>query len=100
MAVKRDCVARERQAHQLADGLVDIDKLREGLGAFTDACLHPRHANDERHARAKFPVSALLPHGILAQMPAMVAVEDDHRAVLQAEIRQLIQDLSRRKVGP
>ena len=41
-----------------ADGLVDIDQLRQRLGALADRRLDPRNAHDQRHLPATIPLAS------------------------------------------
>jgi len=68
---------RRGEGGQFAQGRVEID----GLGQRTGAGGRPRDArrgNDQGHARGVFVVGMLAPESVVAEMPAVVAPQDDH----------------------
>ena len=84
-------VGRQRQPGQLAEGRVDIHELHQRL-RMTSGGLLAGGTADQRRVRVVLEVGVLAPRPVLAQLPAVVAPQHNHRLLAQAQPVELLQD--------
>ena len=84
-------LGRRRQPGEVGQGSIEIDELGKAGGHATVA-RRARRGNHERHARALLEQAGLLPQAVIAQVVAMVAGEDDDRAIREPQSIERLQD--------
>ena len=74
---------RPRDAREIAERGIDVDELDDRRG--TLAAAPARRHDDQRGPRRLLVVRVLAPHPVVAEVPAVVAPEDDDRVVGEPE---------------
>ncbi len=78
------------QPASLAEGRIDIDVFGQGTGLSAGG-FHAGHAENHRHVGVELEVGVLAPAGVLAQLPAVVAPEDDYGLIAEIEPVEFIE---------
>ena len=81
------------QAAEFREGGVDVDKLSE-RSTLTAGGLLSGHADQERCAGGQFEVGVLVPEAVFAELPAMVAPQDDDGVIGEAFLLERIENES------
>ena len=90
-------VVGKRQTGKFAQGRVDVDELSQSRRLF--ATVDPRGLDDQRGVHRRLETAVLAPEGMLAQVPAVVAPQDDNRVVAQIQPIKFVQQLANLGVG-
>jgi len=90
-------VLRQRQVAQFGKRGVDVHELREGIGALA-GCLEAGDRDQQRRVGVVFHVAVLAPPGVLAELPAVVAPQDNDRLVRQAQPVEFVEDATQLRV--
>ncbi len=91
-------MAGQGQAGQIAQGGVDIDEFNQGVGTLA-GLFHVGNRQDQRGVGVVFAVAVFAPGVVFAQLPAVIAPDDDDGIPAQVQAVQFIQHLADLRVG-
>lgn len=75
---------------ELGQSRVDIHKLHYRRAGLTGV-LHARRTHDQRRVGGPLEVGVLVPEAVVAELPAMVSPEDNHRVLIEPLFLESIQ---------